>query len=448
MKIVIAGAGEVGTHLAKKLSRENHDIFLIDENKDKLNRIEQMFEVSTVEGSPSSIRDLKEVESHKADLFIAVTPDESQNITACILAHKLGAKKVFARINNYEYLIPENKEFFNQLGIDALIYPELLAAKEITNSIKMNWVRQWMEFSNGALTLIGMKVRSNAPIINQRLMDLKNSNFYRIVAIRRNSETIIPKGADIVLANDIVYFITTKDYVSDVRTQAGKEVIDVKDILFMGGGKITHKTVNYLPKDIDIKIVEKEQSRINVLMDDEDIEISAHTMIVKGDARDMDFLKDAGIENSDAFVALTDNSEANILACIAAKRFGLKKTIAQVENIDYIQLAESLDIGTIINKKLLAASSIYQYTLDADVHNVKCLTHVDAEVVELTPKEKSPITKSKIMDLRLPENIFIGGVIRNGEGIIANGNTQIMAGDDVIVFCLSSSFHKLDNLFN
>ncbi len=443
MKIVIAGAGEVGTHLAKRLSNENHDIILIDEDREKLNRLEQMYDLLVVEGSPTSINDLREAETNNADLFIGVTPIESQNITACILAHNMGARKVLARINNYEYLLPENQDFFKRLGIDALIYPELLAAKEIVSSIKMNWVRQWMEFSNGALTLIGMKVRANAPIVNQRLMDLTNSEFYRIVAIQRNTETIIPKGADEIKPNDIVYFITTKDYVTNVRDQAGKEVINVKDIMFMGGGNITIKTVQSLPEDMDVKIMERNKAKINSLIEKVD-----NAMIVNGDASNLDMLQEENIQDMDAFVALTDNSEANILACIAAKRFGLRKTIAEVENIDYIQLAESLDIGTIINKKMLAASYIYQYTLDADVHNVKCLTHVDAEVVELTPKEGSPITQSKIMDMKFPKDIFIGGVVRDGKGFIANGHTQIQAGDDVIVFCLSSSFHKLDKLFN
>ncbi|MBR2262316.1 MAG: Trk system potassium transporter TrkA [Paludibacteraceae bacterium] len=443
MKIVIAGAGEVGTHLAKMLSRENHDIVVIEEDREKVQNIEKLYDLIAVQGICTALQDLKEAGTKDADLFIGVTPIESRNITSCILAHKLGAKKTVARINNYEYLLEENQKFFNDLGIDALIYPELLAAKEITASIKMNWVRQWMEFSNGALTLIGMKIRANAPIINQKLMNLKNSEFYRVVSIRRNSETIIPKGADEIKANDIVYFITTKDYIPDVRKQAGKEVIQVKDLMIVGGGNITMKTIQSMPDNMDVKVLEKDKQKVNALMEKTD-----NAMIINVDTSDLDVLRDENIEDMDAFVALSDNSETNILACIAAKRFGLKKTIAEIENIDYIQLAESLDIGTVINKKLLAASYIYQYTLDADVHNVKCLTHVDAEVVELTPKEGSVITKGKIMDVKLPNDIFIGGVIRNGEGFIANGQTHIQAGDDVIVFCSAASFHKLDGLFN
>lgn len=443
MKIIIAGAGQVGTHLAKMLSRESHDIILIDDNEETLQQMESSYDLMTVTGSSTSIKDLREAHISSCDLFIAVTPIESQNITSCILAKNLGAKKTLARIDNYEYLLPENKKFFEELGINAMIYPEMLAAEEIVNSLKMNWVRQWMEFNNGALTLIGMKVRSNAPIINQRLMDLKGSDGYRIVAIRRDLNTIIPTGHDKIIPNDIVYFITTKDFITTVREAAGKEVINVRDLMIMGGSRITIKTVQSLPKEIDVKVLEKDKSKTFKL-----VEQMNNAMVVNGDASNLELLKEEGIEDMDAFVALTDNSEANILACISAKRFGLKKTISEVENIDYIPLAESLDIGTVINKKLIAASNIYQYTLDADVSKVKCLTHVDAEVIELTAKLNSPITHGKIKNIKFPKDIFIGGFVRGGKGYIANGDTEIQQGDNVIVFCLSSNLSKLDKIFN
>jgi trk system potassium uptake protein TrkA len=443
MKIVIAGAGEVGTHLAKMLSRENHDIILIDDNEEKLQQLESNHDLMSNVGSATSINDLKEAGISSADLFIAVTPIESQNITACILAKNMGAKKTLARIDNYEYLQPKNKDFFERLGVNALIYPEMLAANEILSSLRMNEVRQLMEFCDGELTLIGFKVRSNAPIINQKLMNLKNSEHYRVVAIRRDSATIIPTGNDEIKANDIVYFITTRDYVSHVREQAGKELIHVKDMMIMGGGRIAVKMVQQLSGDINVKILEKNKSRTYKLVEQLD-----NAMIIYGDASNLELMKEEGIEDMDAFVALTDNSEANILACIAAKRFGIRKTISEVENIDYIPLAESLDIGTIINKKLIAASNIYQYTLDSDVRNVKSLTYVDAEVVELTAKKDSKITKTFVKDLNLPKDIFIGGIIRDGKGYIVDGNTRIEPLDDVIVFCLSSSIQKLDKLFN
>ncbi len=443
MKIIIAGAGEVGSHLAKMLSLQDHDIILIDENEEKLQQLESNYDLISVTGSATSINDQKEAGVSSADLFIAVTPFECQNITACILAKNLGTKKTLARIDNYEYLLPKNKEFFEQLGVDALIYPEMLAAKEITNSLQMSWVRQWIDFEHGALTLIGIKVRKNAPVINQKLMYLTDSSDYRIVAIRRGMNTIIPTGNDEILPNDIAYFITTKEYIEHVRKQAGKEVVNIKDLMIMGGGRITVKTVQELPDSIAVKVLERNRNKTTKLVEQLD-----NAMIILGDAGNLDLLKKEGIANMDAFVALTDNSEANILACIAAKKFGIKKTIAEIENIDYIQFAESLDIGTVINKKLIAADYIYQYTLDIDVNDVKNLTYVNADVVELTAKEGAKITKDKIKNLHLPKDFFIGGIIRDGKGCIANGDTFIRPNDDVIVFCLSSSIHKIAKLFS
>ncbi len=442
MKIIIAGAGEVGTHLAKMLSRQNHDIILIDDDEEKLQQLESNYDLMITVGSATSINDLKEAGISSADLFVAVTPIESQNITACILAKNLGAKKTLARIDNYEYLLPKNKEFFEKLGVNALIYPEMLAAEEIVNSLKINWIRQWMDFQNGALTLLGIKVRDNAPIVNQKLMDLTDSENYRIVALRRNMDTIIPKGSDEILPNDIAYFITTKECISHVRKQAGKDVINVKDLMIMGGGRIAVKSVQSLPDDINVKVLERNKSKTIKLVEQLD-----NAMIILGDASNLELLKKEGIECMDAFVALTENSEANILACIAAKRFGIQKTISEVENIDYIPLAESLDIGTVINKKLIAASYIYQYTLDVDVSKVKSLTYVDADVVELTAKEGSKITKDRIKNLHLPKDVFIGGIIRDGKGHVVNGETLILPDDDVIIFCLSSSIRKIEKLF-
>ncbi|MCL2329612.1 MAG: Trk system potassium transporter TrkA [Bacteroidetes bacterium] len=442
MKIIIAGAGEVGTHLAKMLSRQKHTITLIDEDEEKLQQLESDYDLIGVTGAATSINIQKEAGISSADLFIAVTPFESQNITACILAKKLGSEKTVARIDNYEYQLPKNKDFFEQLGINALIYPEMLAAKEVSNSLETNWVRQWIDFQNGALTLIGLKVRHNAPILHKKLADLTDSAGYRIVAIRRKFDTIIPTGNDEILPNDIAYFITTKEYIEHVRKQAGKEIVNIKDLMIMGGGRITVKTVQELPNNMNVKVFERNKDRALKLT-----EQLSNAMIILGDASNLDLLKQESIESMDAFVALTDDSEANILACIAAKKFGIRKTIAEVENLDYIQFAESLDIGTIINKKQIAADYIYQYTLDIDVNDVKNLTYVNTDVVELTAKEGAKITKDKIKNLHLPKDFFIGGLIRNGKGYIANGETHIQPNDDVIVFCPTESIYKIEKLF-
>jgi len=446
MKIIIAGAGNVGTHLAKLLSREKQDIILMDDDEEKLSALSNNFDLMTVTASPSSISGLKEVGVKEADLFIAVTPDESRNMTACMLAHNLGALKTVARIDNYEYLLPKNKEFFRNLGVDSLIYPEMLAAKEIVSSMKMSWVRQWWEFCGGALILIGAKMREKAEILNIPLHQLGGPTIpYHVVAIKRGTDTIIPRGDDVIKLNDIVYFTTTRKYIPYIRKIAGKEdYADVRNVMIMGGSRIAVRTAQYVPDYMQVKIVDNDISRCNrltELLDD-------RTMIINGDGRDMDLLIEEGLKNTEAFVALTGNSETNILACLAAKRMGVDKTVAEVENIDYIGMAESLDIGTVINKKMIAASHIYQMMLDADVSNVKCLTFANADVAEFTVKAGSKVTKHLIKDLGLPKGTTIGGMIRNGEGVLVTGDTQVNAGDHVVVFCLSMMIKKIEKYFN
>ncbi len=447
MKIIIAGAGDVGTHLAKLLSREKQDIILMDEKEENLIPLNNNFDLLTVTASPTSISRLKEAGVGQADLFIAVLPDESRNMTACMLASNLGAQKTVARIDNYEYLLPKNKEFFQKLGVDSLIYPEMLAAKEIVLSMRMSWVRQWWEVCGGALIMVGTKMREKAQILNIPLSELGGPNTpYHVVAIKRGNETIIPRGEDIIKLHDIVYFTTTRKYIPYIREIAGKEDYpDVRRVMIMGGSRIAARTAQYVPDYMQLKIIEKDLDRCNrltELLDD-------RTLIINGDGRDMDLLLEEGIKNTDAFVALTGNSETNILACLAAKRIGISKTVAEVENNDYIGMAESLDIGSIINKKLITASHIYQMMLDADVSNVKSLTFANADVAEFTVKEGSRITKYPIKDMGLPKGATIGGLIRQGEGILVTGNTMILPGDHVVVFCLGTiMIKKIEKFFN
>ena len=446
MKIIIAGAGAVGTHLAKLLSGEKQDIILIDENEERLARVGNNFDLLTVNLSPTSIEGLKEAGVAGADLFIAVTPNESCNMTACMIATRLGAKKTVARIDNYEYLQPRHKEFFASLGVDSLIYPEMLAARDIVDAVRMSWIRQWWEFAGGDLVLLGTKLRASAEILNVPLHELGGRNIpFHIVAIKRGNETIIPRGDDYIRANDIVYFTTTKKYIPYIRKISGKEhYADIRNVMIMGGSRIAVRAAQYMPDYMRTKIIELDLNRchrLTELVDD-------HVMVINGDGRDMELLNEEGIRNTEAFVALTDSSETNILACLAAKRMGVTKTVAEVENIDYISMAESLDIGTVINKKFIAASHIYQMMLDADVSNVKCLTFANADVAEFTVKAGSLITRCAVKDVGLPKGATIGGLIRGGEGILVNGNTVIQENDHVVVFCLGMMIKKLERYFN
>ena len=443
MEIIIAGAGEVGTHLAKLLSREDIDVTLIDEQAERLGDLSNNYDILTKVGAPTSIRTLKELDVKDADLFVAVTPQEAENMTACMIAKQLGARKVLARIDNYEYLLPENKKFFEDMGLNHLIYPELLAAEEIVEALKTNWMRYHLTLGSGALELCVIKMREGSSIIGQSFdSGIYNHGRFRIVAIKRENKTIVPRGSDEVMTGDLIYVVCTSENLEFLRETVGKPHHEVKNIIFYGGSRIAQKTVQNLGSDFNIKIIENDYERCVSLS-----EKLSNALIINADGSDMDVLREEGIQETDAFVAVTESSEANIFACLAAKRFGVRKTIAEIENIDYLQMAEGLDMGLALNKKTIAASYIYQMLLNASVVNVHNLTSADAQIVEFNAMEHSRITRAKIKDIGLPADTNIGAIVRAGEGILVNGDTQIIPGDRVIVFCKSHVVRSLDKYF-
>lgn len=446
MKIIIAGAYAIGTYLAKLLSRNKQDIILIDDNAENLERVGRDYDLMTIEASPTSIKALKEAGVKDTDLFIAVTPSETANLTACAMAHKLGAKKTVSKVDNPEYIAPQSQDLFHEVGVNSIIYPEMLAAKDIINGLKMSWVRQRWDVHDGALVMLGIKLRENCKILNKPLREISGPDDpYHVVAIRRHFETIIPGGNDTLKLYDLAYFMTTKDYIPYIRKIVGKEqYVDVKNVMIMGGGRTAVRAVKTMPEYMDVKVIEKDPARCEVLNElfDED------KLVINGDGRDTALLVEEGIHNTQAFVALTSNAETNILACLTAKQMGVRKTVAAVENFDYVDMAVSLDIGTIVNKKAIAAGHIYQMLLDANVDNVKFLMTVNADVAEFIPVQGSKITRKPIKDINIPKGMTIGGLVRGEEGMLVSGNTQIEAGDIVVVFCYDVDKKKVEKLFN
>ena len=446
MKIIIAGAYAIGTHLARLLSREHDDIVVIDSDEERLARIGSDVDILTMEASPTSVKALRRAGAEHADLFIAVTPDESQNMASCVLANGLGTKKTVAKIDNSEYIEPDLQAFFGRLGVSSIIYPEMLAATDINNGLKMSWVRQRWDVHGGALVMLAVKLRQSCNILDQPLRNLCGpEDPYHIVAIKRDGETIIPGGNDCLQLYDLAYFMTTRQYIPYIRKIVGKEhYVDVKNVMIMGGGATAVRTVKTMPSYMDVKIIDIDEQRcerLNSLLEDED------ALVINGDGRDLSLLIEEGIKNTQAFVALTGNAETNILACLTAKRLGVRKTVAMVENIDYISMAESLDIGTIINKKSIAASHIYQMMLDANVHNVRFLMTANADVAEFIPCEGAKITRKPVKDLGMPQGMTIGGLVRDGQGYLVSGNTMIQPGDSVMVFCHNINMKKIEKLF-
>ena len=444
MKIVIAGAGEVGTHLAKMLSKENQDITLLDRDQSKLDIIDSNYNLMTWNGSTSSFESLREVGVKDADLYIAVTPFETSNLASCSIAKKMGARKTVARIDNSEFLLPENRQIIRDMGIDFVIYPEHLAANDIALSLAHNWARYWAELHNGDLLLIGVKIHSNSVLLNVKLKDMPvTTHDFHIAAIKRNGETIIPNGNDEILPDDVVYFITTPEHIEEVRNICGKTKKIIKKALIMGGSRIARRFAELYSVRFHIKILDTDMATCEKLATDlPDCEI------VNGDGKDIEVLRENNIYQYDAFLALTDSSETNILTCLTAKEFGVSKTIAEVENLQFVGLAENLNIGNTINKKLLASSRIYKILLDADESNSRFFALPDAEVAEIYVKPGAKITQGKVKDLRLPFGMTLAAMVHNDEVMLVNGNSHIQEGDYVVVFSLMGTIQKVEKWFN
>jgi trk system potassium uptake protein TrkA len=445
MRIIIAGAGEVGTHLAKLLSNENHEIILIDSEEARLKPIDSYLDVLTFEGSATSVKILQDALRKKTDLFIAVTHSEDTNITASILAKRFGAIKTIARIDNIDYLELSTLEFFKSIGIDSLIYPELIAAREVLGLLHETGSSEFMEFSGGKLAMYVQKLDKNAPILNKSLQEISFSHKtdkYRAVAIKRNAVTIIPRGNEQFQLGDMVFIISTHEGIAEMMKNSGKENFEAKSIMILGGSRIGKHVALYLQKTCEVKLIDSSIEKCEDLA-----EILDNTLIINGDGRNVDLLEQEGITKMDAFVAVTGNSETNILSCLLAKRMGVKKTIAEVENMEFINLAENTGIDTIINKKISAASRIFRHTTNPNVTQVKYMTGTDAEVIEFNVPANSKITKGTLRSIDFPKDAIVGGGTRDGEPFIATGDTIIRANDKVVVFTLPSVYEKLSNFF-
>ncbi len=446
MRIVIAGAGEVGSHLAKMLSNENHDIVLIDIDEEKLRQIGSMHDLLVIPGNATSISLLKDTNIQRADLFIGVTESESTNIVSAVLSKQMGVKRTIARVDNSEYLRHVNKEITQSLGVDYMIYPEMIAANEIVGLLQQTGMADLVDFSGGKLSMSMVKLEDNAPIIgktlNESTQDAGPPEF-RAVAITRDTDTIIPKGHDRFEVNDHVYVITSKTGIEDLMKYSGKVQYDVHNIMILGGSRIGERAAKLMGRHHNVKLIEVNREKAFTLSNALD-----QTLVINGDGSNMDLLVQEGLKKMDAFIAVTGNSETNILSSTLAKQMGVKKTIAEVENIDYIKLAENMGIDTIINKKLITAGRIFRFTMSHDVASVRCLTGTTAEVIEFTVKAGAKVTKGKLSEIDFPKDAIVGGVIRGKSSFIAWGDTEIREHDKVVVFALPSAIPKIPKYFN
>lgn len=449
MKIIIAGAGEVGFHLSKLLSYESHEIILIDKDKDRLLYANSKLDIKTLQHDATSISALKEAKIEQSDLFIAVTSSETTNITACVISKKLGAKKTIARISNSEFTSSKMEVNFSELGIDELISTEELATNEIKLLLEKVTFNETHEFEGGKLTMVSMILSKSAPFVGKTVAEAAGIyagiTFMPIAIKRKNSEeTIIPRGNTIFSVGDQAYFITLEKGVEELNKLSNTINKPIKDVLILGGSKIGQKTARDLcKKGLNIKLIEYNKKRAIELADE-----LPDAMVIYGDGRDVELLEDENVSEMDAVIAVTGRSETNIMSCLVAQSKGVDRTIALVQNVDYFSLSKNIGIDTLINKKLLAANSIFRYIRKGDVLEMTILNDVNAEILEFHAHSDSKITKKCIKDLKFPRDAIIGGVIRDNVGVIALGDFKIREDDKVVVCCFPKTIPKVERFFN
>jgi trk system potassium uptake protein TrkA len=446
MDIVIAGDGEVGLHLAEALVRDNHNITIVDPNEELLKMVESHSDLMTITGDSTSTSVLRRANVSRADLVIAVLHDEHINLLTGIIAKKLGAKKVIARVNTMENLSPEVWRMYQDLGIDGLLSPEDIAAQEIISLLKKNASLETYDFSGGKLQLFMVKLESEAEIIGKSVSEVVEQYQhidFRIAAIHRRQNTFIPQDDTVFQLADMVYVVTKPHAVKDIIKLSGKKQISIHNVMIVGGGRVGRITAKRLENDLNIKILEISKERCNELTNH-----LTNALVVNADARNLDILEEEGIANVDAFIAVTENTETNILTCLQAKAFGVKKTIALVENIDYIDISQNIGIDSIINKKLIAASYMVRYTLGAKVSSMKCLSGIDADIVEFEVRQGSAVTRKMIGRLPMPSDAIICGIVRDGESYIATDEFEIQTDDRVVVLALPNAIPAVERLFH
>ncbi|MEA3504318.1 MAG: Trk system potassium transporter TrkA [Bacteroidota bacterium] len=445
MNIVIAGDGEVGFHLAEMLESEDHDITIVDPHSELLEMLSSHTDVMTITGNSTSIKVLEQAKVNKADLLISVVHNEEVNLVTCMLGKQLGAKRTIARINNVEYLTPANEKHFQEMGIDALVCPERIAAKKILKLLSQSTATEIIDFSEGKLSLYLIRLEQNALVIGKTLSQIAQEYpilDFRCIAIYRRGKTIIPSGEDHFEVGDLSYVITKPNGIKNINKLGGKTKIDIKNVMIIGGGRIGRKTARELEKKVNVKLIDIDKERCERLTEN-----IRNTLIINGDSRDVNLLENEGIRNIDAFIAVTNSSETNIFNCLLAKEYGVPKVIPSIENVDYFDISKNIGIDTIINKKLITASYIVRFTLDEKVSEVKCLSGIAAEALEFIVKEKSQATKKPIRKLKIPDGAIIGGIIRGNKSFIATGDLQINANDKVVVFALPKANKKIKTLF-
>lgn len=448
MHIVISGAGEVGSFLAAKLVSENHNIVLIDSDPERIANVGGKYDLLALVGNGSSPHVLEKASINAADMFIAVTNHDEVNIVASMVASRYGVPRIITRVSNEEYFAPHHGLHQEALGIDLVVNPEKLCADELTRLLMARELIESQTFADGLVQLVGFEVEEGNPLIDHTLADLAGHpgvQHVRLVVIERNQQSIIPHGDELILAGDHLYVMGAVEQIPQALQMAGISQTRAKRVVIAGGGKTARYLALHLEAEsVDVRLIEENRDRSEDLSRD-----LHHTLVIQGSARNIQTLRNAGIEACDAFVALTNEDEDNILASILAKQCGATKVTALIQHQEYQALVTSLNlIDATVSTQLIAAGVILKLIRRGHIESVAALHEIKAEAIEVVATAGSKIVRKPLSELNFPDKAIIGAIVRNGQPLVANGDQQIEPGDHVIVFTLPEAIPKVEKFLS
>jgi len=444
VRVIIVGAGKVGFNLAQMLSYEQHDVVVIEMDEERRQIIGEHLDIQTVGGNGASPTVLQEAGVREADMLIAVTEMDEINMVACMMAKQFGVPRTVARVRNPEYTEGQPSISYREMGIDFIINPEQVTAREVAKVIEVPEALNVDYYAEGRIQMIEVKISPQAPVVGKKLKDLNIPNQCLIACILRDSGMVVARGEDMIQAGDLVFIILrTKDIVT-VEKIIGKQISRASTVTILGAGRISYYLTDYLlrKKLVSVKVIEKNRTIAKQFA-----QRMPKALIINGDGADMELLREENIGESDVFVAVTDDDKMNLLVSLLAKNLGVKKTITQVRRSDYSTLMEQVGIDVVVSPRLLTAEAILRFIRRGNIVSVTLVGGDKAEVLELIVPEKSLVTNRSLKQINLPPGTLVGAIQRKNDVLIPKGTDVIRAGDQVMVFSLPEHIHTVEKYF-
>lgn len=447
MRAIVLGAGVVGFDVAKLLSHAEHDVVVIDSDPEALAYVSEKLDVMTVCGNGTSTAILEEAGIRDARIMIAVTAIDEVNIIACMLADRLGVETTVARVRSDE--LSNTKAVLNaaDFGIDLVIHPEESASEEIVRLIRRAGATDVVMLADDRLHLVGLRLDSDSPVIGKTLREVvagESSIRFRVMAITRGIRTILPNGDERFRKNDQVFVLSLPKSVPPILEMFGKSDRRIENIMILGGTDIGAKVAYQLSqeKHTSIKLIEGDRQRAEQLS-----EMLSSVLVIHGDDTDIDLLITEGLSDMDAFVAVTDSEESNLVTCLLAKHLTVRKTVALLSKGAYIPISQSIGLDAAVNKKLAVSREIMRFLRGKHIKSVATVHGMDAEILEFEAAPRSVITSEILMNMNIPTGVLVGAVSSGKDVEIATGLTQMKAGDSAFVFVMPGQIAIVESLF-